>query len=136
MKSYESLLEEIHAGVVILYKEYTLTRRESTRLVMSIDGAVVQDVIPPNEPIPKDLLEKYYGAELDDVTYLQLSTENALRIVVVVGSDEESNPVYRVLTIAKDFYQSGLQQIEVMSEVSMVEPNYAAQMGAYDFRGW
>ena len=132
--SYENLISTICAGSVIKFKEYNLDRHEHKRLVLSIDGAVVQECIPPNQALPKDLLFQYYGTELDDTAYLQLSSLNAFRVVIIVGTDEESKPIYQVLTISKDFYENGLQQIEIISEVSMIEPNYTSQINKIE--GW
>ena len=133
MNDYDSLIRSVHAGSVIRFREYNLDRRENKRLVLDIDGAVVHDVVPANRAVAKDLLIRYYGDGLDDTTYLQLSTVNCVRLVLIMSVDEDSNPIYKVIVFNRDFYEMGLQVLEVVNEVNMNEPNYVQSMNQWQF---
>ena len=128
MENYSIISSSIHSGSVIKFKEYSLDRHERKKLSLEIDGAVVQDIIGANQPISKDLMVRYYGEGLDDTTYLQLSSVNCMRVVLIVGNTEDNQPIYKVILFNQDFYNLGLQEIEVINEVSLNEPNYVQQM--------
>lgn len=130
--NFEKCVESIHKGSVINFKEYVLNRHEKRRLTFSIENGVVQDVLPANTKLPREVLEMYYGTELDDLDYLQLSLMNCPRIVVGLDFSQEENKLnIKVIVLNKDFYLTGLQEIEVTNEISAEsEPNYLqAQMG-------
>lgn len=125
---FDTIVSQISRGSVIKFQEYRLSRREIKQLVMEIDGAVVQEVIQPNQQLSRDVLELYYGEGLDDVTYLQLSSVNCWRIAVIMGTDEESRPIYKVLMLSRGFYEAGLQTLELLGNRPLEEPNYSQQM--------
>lgn len=114
MESYENVISKIAVGTVINFKEYILDRRERKRLSVDIREATVQEVIPANQPMSRDLLLKYYGEELDDIVYLQLSIVNCLRIVLIVDVGEDNQPIHKVISLNKDFYNASLQQLEIL----------------------
>ena len=49
--------------------------------------------------------------------YLQLSTMNCPRIVVGVGLDDNNQLKLQVITLNKDFYNLGIQTLDVMNEL-------------------
>lgn len=124
MDSYDRLLPYLQVGVVLNFQEFTLNRREKKKLSLDTQRVVIHEVIPPNHPLDKALMMKYYGDSLADKDYLQLSMVNCLRIVVINGVDEESQPIYQVLSINRDFYNMGLQTVDILSPVTLPEPVY------------
>ena len=50
-----------------------------------------------------------------------------MRLVLIVGN-EDDQPIYKVILFNQDFYNLGLQEIEVINEVNLDEPNYVQQM--------
>lgn len=132
--TYEECVSQIHEGSVIDFKEYSLGRREKHNLSLEISGGVVQRVFQPNEQLSIETLQQYYGEELEETDYLQLSQMNCLRIVVILGYEQDGTQDIKILQVVKDFMETGLQQVEVVNEVSldtvMYEPNYIeAQKG-------
>lgn len=127
MIPYHQLIQQIVPGVTLTLKEYTL-RRNERRLTLSIENSLVHDVIPANAHIGREQLEQYYGDNLEDVDYLQLSSVNCFRVVLLIRVDENSNPVYRPIFINQDFYESGLQEVEIINPLIPEEPVYAPQM--------
>lgn len=127
MVTFSQLLQQITPGVTISLKEYAYIRNKR-RLTLSIDNSLVHDVIPANVSIGREQLEQYYGNDLDDVDYLQLSTVNCLRVILLVRVDESNHPVYKPILINQDFYESGLQEVEIISGNFPEEPVYAPQM--------
>ena len=130
---FEECVNSIHKGSVISFKEYVLNRHEKKQLTLSIDYGVVQAIFPANEKLSRDVLEQYYGTDLDDVDYLQLSEMNCPRIVVGLGLNSMGAMDIKVLILNKDFYNMGLQEISITNEVEVPEePNYLqAQRGWY-----
>ena len=131
--TYSEFLDYIRPGMVIRFKEFTLDRHERKKLAFEIAEVLVHDIIPANQPMSKDLMIKYYGDGLEDITYLQLSSMNCTRIVLIVGTNEESQPLYKVIALNQDFYNLGLQEIEVVNEVTTDVPNYVQQMNQWQF---
>lgn len=97
MDSYFLLMQKLHPGAVLTFREYTLDRRENRRLACEIKDVVIHMVIQPNQQLSRDDLILYYGGGLSDTDYLQLSSVNCLRVVVITGVNEESNPQYKVI---------------------------------------
>lgn len=131
--TYEKCVSEIHEGSVINFKEYSLDRKEKRHLSLEIDSGMVQRVFQPNEQLSVDTLQQYYGEELEDTVYLQLSQMNCLRVVVILGVETDGTQDIKILQIVKDFVSTGLQQVEVINQMSpeaFYEPNYVeAQKG-------
>lgn len=127
MLPYSQLIEQIVPGVTLTLKEY-IHSRKGRQLTLSIANSVVHDVIPANACIGREQLEQYYGADLDDVDYLQLSSVNCFRAVLLIRLDDNNNPVYKPIFINQDFYESGLQEVELISGSLPEEPIYAPQI--------
>lgn len=86
---------------------------------------MVQDVFPANTKLNREVLEKYYGDGLDETDYLQLSQVNCPRIVVGLGLNQNNEMDVKTLILNKDFYNMGLQELEVTNEVNISnEPNF------------
>lgn len=128
---FESCVNCLHEGSVINFREYTLDRHERRKLTLAIDYGVVQAVIPANQRLNLETLEQYYGKDLDTVDYLQLSQMNCPRVVVGLGLNSNNQLDIKILMLNKDFYDSGLQEIEVINEVHTSEPIYLQAQ-----RGW
>jgi len=134
--TFDECVQSIHEGSVVDFKEYTLDRHERKRLSLGISGALVQRVFQANETLSREVLEEYYGTELEDIDYLQLSTMNCPRFVLSLGINREGNVDIKIIILNKDFYTTGLQELTVTNEVdpqnlSQDEPNYLAAQ-----RGW
>lgn len=125
--TYTQVIDTLTPGAVISFKEYALDRRERRKLKLDIENAVVHAVIPANESLSRSQLEEYYGADLSDLDYTQLSMVNCFRIVLLLKVDEDGNSIYKPLLINQDFYNSGLQEIEIIAGVTS-EPIYAPQI--------
>ena len=115
--TFDECVRSIHKNSVITFREYNIDRHEHKHLSLEIDSAVVQYVIPAGESIDREKLEKLYGEGLDEVDYLQLSTMNCPRIVVGVGLDDNNQLKLQAITLNKDFYNLGIQTIDVMNEL-------------------
>ena len=128
--TFDECVQSIHKGSVISFKEYTLDRHERKRLSLNIDGAIVQEVFPANETLSREVLEQYYGTELDEQDYLQLSCMNCPRFVVSLGISEENVMDIKILILNRDFFNTGHQEVTVTNELSpenmAFEPNYVA----------
>lgn len=128
--TFDECVQSIRKGSVISFKEYTLDRHERKRLSLNIDGAIVQEVFPANETLSREVLEQYYGAELDEQDYLQLSCMNCPRFVVSLGISEENVMDIKILILNRDFFNMGHQEVTVTNELSPenmdYEPNYVA----------
>lgn len=109
-------------------------RRNKRRLTLTIENSVVHDVIPANVPVGRDQLEQYYGNELEDKDYLQLSCINCFRAILLIRVDESNQPVYKPVLINQDFYEMGLQEIDIIGGAVFEEPIYAPQMTAAPIR--
>lgn len=134
--TFDECVQSIHEGSVVDFKEYTLDRHERKRLSLGISGALVQRVFQANETLSREILEEYYGTELEDIDYLQLSTMNCPRFVLSLGINREGSVDIKIIILNKDFYTTGLQELTVTNEVdpqnlSQDEPNYLASQ-----RGW
>ena len=127
MISYHQLIQQIVPGVTLTLREYTI-RRNTRRLTLSIENSLVHDIIPANAQIGRDQLEQYYGNQLSDMDYLQLSSVNCFRAVLLIQVDESNNPVYKPVFINQDFYESGLQEVEIICGAFLDEPVYAPQI--------
>lgn len=125
--TYSQLIETITPSAVISFKEYELDRHERKKLKLSIENALVHAVIPANEPIPRRLLEDYYGENLSNRDYIQLSLDSCFRIVLLMGIGEDGLPMYMPLSINQDFYELGLQEVEIL-QVATSEPIYAPNL--------
>ena len=73
---------------------------------------------------------------------MQLSSVNCLRMVLVVGVEEHINeqtmeqsnqPRYKVVMLNKDFYEAGLQQVELMGMEDISTPNYSTDLPMFGF---
>ena len=130
--NFEECIQSLHEGSVITFKEYTLNRHEKKQLTLEIDDGVVQTVFPANERLSRETLEQYYGTELDDVDYLQLSLMNCPRVVVGLGLNQNNELNIKILVLNKDFYNTGLQEITITNELSSThEPNYLQSQGLW-----
>lgn len=132
--TFKECVDSIHEGSVISFKEYTYDRHERKKMAMSVNDVVVSAVLPANETIPRDTLVQYYGDELDDLTYMQLATMNCPRIVVNLGINQNNEMDIKVLVLNQDFYDMGLQEVEITNEVdpnNLVEPNYVLAQGGW-----
>lgn len=127
MIPYHQLIQQIVPGSTLTLREYTY-RRNERRLTMTIENSLVHDIIPANVHIGREQLEQYYGADLEDVDYLQLSSVNCFRVVLLIRVDENSNPIYKPILINQDYYEAGLQEVEVINGTIPDEPVYAPQM--------
>ena len=127
MMPYAQLISQIVPGSTLTLREYTY-RRGERRLTLTIENSLVHDVIPANVHIGREQLEQYYGTDLGDVDYLQLSSVNCFRVVLLIRVDENSNPIYRPILINQDFYETGLQEVELINGATPDEPVYAPQM--------
>lgn len=132
--TFDECVQSIRKGSVISFKEYTLDRHERKRLSLNIDGAVVQEIFPANETLSRETLEQYYGTELSEQDYLQLSCMNSPRFVVSLGISENNVMDIKIIILNCDFYNMGHQEITVTNELApeniAYEPNYVmAQKG-------
>ena len=122
---FDECIQSVHKGSVISFKEYTLNRHERKVLTLEINDGVVQEVFPANMKLNRETLEKYYGDGLDEIDYLQLSQVNCPRIVVGLGLNQNNEMDVKILILNKDFYNMGLQELEVTNEVNISnEPNF------------
>lgn len=122
---FDECIQSVHKGSVINFKEYTLNRHERKVLTLEINDGVVQEVFPANMKLNRETLEKYYGDGLDEIDYLQLSQVNCPRIVVGLGLNQNNEMDVKILILNKDFYNMGLQGLEVTNEVNISnEPNF------------
>ena len=122
---FDECIQSVHKGSVINFKEYTLNRHERKVLTLEINDGVVQEVFPANMKLNRETLEKYYGDGLDEIDYLQLSQVNCPRIVVGLGLNQNNEMDVKILILNKDFYNMGLQELEVTNEVNISnEPNF------------
>ena len=133
MDSYFLLMQKLHPGAVLTFREYTLDRRENRRLACEIKDVIIQMIIQPNQQLSRDDLILYYGDGLSDTDYLQLSSVNCLRVVVITGVNEESNPQYKVIMINRDFYMMGLQEVSIIEGVENNEISYLSEMNKLGF---
>lgn len=116
---------------MITFTEFTLDRHEKKRMTLQIKDAIVHELIPSNQKLSREELELYYGEGLEDIDYLQLSSMNCLRIVLRIGINELEQPVFKVISISKDFYDDGLQELEIMGAEIKTEPNYFLSMAQF-----
>mgnify|MGYP007070189665 CR=1 FL=1 len=131
--TYEQLLARIVKGSVISFREYNLGRNEKKHLVFSIENTLVHDIIPANVALSRTILEEYYGQDLADQDYLQLSSINCARIVLFIENGENDKPRYKPLLFNKDYYLQGLQELEVINGMNEDEPNYLNSLyGTYE----
>lgn len=130
---FELLPSRLLPDTMITFKEYTLDRHERKRMTIEIQDAMVHDIILANQKLSRDDLELYYGEGLEDIDYLQLSCMNCLRVVLRTGINELEQPVFKVISLSKDFYEEGLQEVELMGgeQVTASEPNYFLSMANF-----
>ena len=130
--TFDECIQSIHKGSVISFKEYTLDRHERKHLALNIEGAVVQEVFSADEALPREVLEQFYGTELAEQDYLQLSCMNCPRFVVSLGISEENVMDIKILVLNRDFYNMGHQEIVITNEIApeniAAEPNYVAMV--------
>lgn len=132
--NFEECVESIHEGSVVTFKEYVYDRHERKRLSLSIEDGIVQEIFPANTTLSRETLEKYYGEELDDIDYLQLSNMNCTRVVISLGLNQFSEMNVKIIILNKDFYNTGLQEVEITNEIdprNLVEPNYLLSQGGW-----
>ena len=94
----------------------------------------VAAVFPENVTLSRDVLIRYYGEELNDIEYMQLATMSCPRVVVNLGLNEYQEMDIKVLVLNQDFYNMGLQEIEVTNEINpqnLIEPNYLLTQGGW-----
>lgn len=116
---------------MITFTEFTLDRHEKKRMTLQIKDAIVHELIPSNQKLSREELELYYGEGLEDIDYLQLSSMNCLRIILRIGINELEQPVFKVISISRDFYDDGLQELEIMGAEIKTEPNYFLSMAQF-----
>ena len=127
--TYEDISLYLQTGSVITFREYLLDRHERKKLNLEIENVVVHDIIPEGKALNREELETYYGEGLDDVDYQQLSCMNCLRVVLILEIGENDQPVYKTISIIRDFVKTGLQEVEMLYGATQeVEPIYTAQM--------
>lgn len=124
MISYNELLSQIIKGSVISFKEYSLDMYGKKHLAFEIENSLVQDIIPANNSLSKEILEEYYGSNLSPQDYLQLSSVNCVRFILLIKIDENNHPVYKPILFNKDYYEQGLQEIKIINGVIQNEPIY------------
>lgn len=132
--TFEECIQSLREGSVITYKEYTYDRHQRKKLSLSIEDGIVQTVFPANETLSREVLEQYYGKELEDMEYLQLATMNCPRVVVGLGLNENNEMNVKILILNKDFYDMGLQELTITNELdlqNLVEPNYMMIQGGW-----
>lgn len=134
--TFDECVQSIRKGSVISFKEYTLDRHERKRLSLNIDGAVVQEVFPENETLSREVLEQYYGTELAEQDYLQLSCMNCPRFVISLGVSQENVMDIKILVLNRDFYNMGHQEMTVTNELSPENIEYEPSYVAMAQRGW
>lgn len=129
--NFTEVVQMLHKGSVIDFREYSLDRHERKHLSVGIENGVVQAIIPAYEKLPRETLEQYYGTELSETDYLQLSEMNCPRIVVSLGLNQDNQLNIKVIILNEDFYKMGMQEISVINELNPCEePNYLlAQKG-------
>ena len=121
---YNEILSKITEGTVITFREYTLDRRERKHLTLSIDNSLIERIIPANFPLSINELEEYYGEGLSQQDYLQLSCVNCVRIILFTEV-KDGKRIYTPVFFNKDYYESGLQEIEIIGGEVAEEPLYA-----------
>lgn len=121
--NFEETINQIQQGSVVDFKEYTLDRHEVRKLTLQVTGAVVQTVFQANEKLSRDTLERYYGTELDEIDYLQLSQMNCPRVVVSLGISNSNVMNIKILILNKDYFKTNLQEITVTNEYN-INQNY------------
>lgn len=99
-------------GKYIRLEEYEYDRHENKRLKKSTEG-LVQEVIPPNQPLNRLDLERLYGQDLTDEEYLVLSTSSGYRLVLTEEVDLFSKHVTKVIEVFPTFIDMGTQRITV-----------------------
>lgn len=132
--TFEEVIASIHQGSVITYREYTLDRHERKKETLSITDGIVQTVFNAGEHLNRETLTQYYGEGLEDIEYLQLSTMNCPRVVVGLGLNENNELDVKIIVLNKDFYNLGLQEIEITNELdpnNLMEPNYVMANGGW-----
>lgn len=113
--TYDQILNTIVPDSVIIFQEYELDRHERKHLTLEIGPVPVQQVIPPNYPLCRAELEKYYSPELTELDYCQLSCNSGIRLILRLGINEENQPIYKPILINQDFFNMGLQVINLVS---------------------
>ena len=124
--TFKECIDSIHKGSVISFREYVLDRHERRKLTLSITDGIVQEVFAANQKLDRDTLEQYYGTELDEIDYLQLSQMNCPRVVVGLGLNSQGELDIKIIVLNEDFFNTQLQELEITNEVntSAYEPNY------------
>lgn len=128
---FNQLITYLLPDSMITFTEFTLDRHEKKRMTLQIKDAIVHEIILSNQKLSREELELYYGEGLEDIDYLQLSSMNCLRIVLRVGINELEQPVFKVISISRDFYDEGLQELEIMGAEIKTEPNYFLSMAQF-----
>ena len=128
---FNQLTTYLLPDIMITFTEFTLDRHEKKRMTLQIKDAIVHEIILSNQKLSREELELYYGEGLEDIDYLQLSSMNCLRIVLRVGINELEQPVFKVISISRDFYDEGLQELEIMGADIKTEPNYFLSMAQF-----
>ena len=128
---FNQLTTHLLPDSMITFTEFTLDRHEKKRMTLQIKDAIVHEIILSNQKLSREELELYYGEGLEDIDYLQLSSMNCLRIVLRVGINELEQPVFKVISISRDFYDDGLQELEIMGAEIKTEPNYFLSMAQF-----
>ena len=50
-----------------------------------------------------------------------------LRLVLILGVNDQSQPIYKVVMLTRDFYENGLQIIKILGSSNLDIPNYVNQ---------
>lgn len=139
--TFEECVKSLQEGSVVNFREYTLDRHERKHLAISIEGAIIKEIFPAGKTLPRETLVTYYGEELDDIDYLQLSTSNCPRLVLSLGINQDNQLDIKIVTLNKDFFNTHLQEIEVIGGLDVGnlyenEPNYVMSQNFMATKGW
>ena len=127
--TYRELINQLKPTMLINFREYSLNFRGIKHMTLNIESSVIEEVIPANQSIGRSKLEIWYGNDLSNKDYLQLSTMNCFRIILIVGVDEFNKPQYKPIVINQDLFETGFQEVDILLvSTSVEEPIYVANM--------
>lgn len=134
MIDYDTLTQQLQEGDIINFKEFHSDRHDRKKLVLDIEGAIIKEIFPANEPINREKLVEIYGEELGDLDYLALSTSNSLRLLLNLGFNQNNEMNIKMITVNKDFCQMGYQVIDKTGSLQGLEsePNYMLSQGLWN----
>lgn len=103
-------LSTITTGSVVHYHEYTLDIHERKKLTGEVEGLLLTHILP-NVALSADEIKSYYNIK-GDANLTPLSCVPNHRIVLQVGTDHNSVPVYTTINLNEYFMSQGLQTVE------------------------